>query len=205
VAGPETANNAATGAAMVPTLALGIPGSATTAIILGALLVHGLRPGPHLFTETPLLLYAIFTAMLLANLIFLGAGLLGAKLFARITLIPTPILWPAVFVLACIGSYALEQSLLDVWIMVAAALLGFVLKRYGFSAAPIIMGLVLGGMVENTLKQSLIIFDHDWLRFLERPIVVTFLLFTLVSVSAPLIGRQRARQRASRAPAAPPA
>jgi putative tricarboxylic transport membrane protein len=80
-----------------------------------------------------------------------------------------------------------------------------VLKRYGFSAAPIIMGLVLGGMVENTLKQSLIIFDHDWLRFLERPIVVTFLLFTLVSVSAPLIGRQRARQRASRAPAAPPA
>ena len=79
VAGPETANNAATGAAMVPTLALGIPGSATTAIILGALLVHGLRPGPHLFNETPLLLYAIFTAMLLANLIFLGAGLVGAK------------------------------------------------------------------------------------------------------------------------------
>ena len=205
VAGPETANNAATGAAMVPTLALGIPGSATTAIILGALLVHGLRPGPHLFNETPLLLYAIFTAMLLANLIFLGAGLLGAKLFARITLIPTPILWPAVFVLACIGAYALEQAMLDVWVMVAFALLGFVLKRYGFAAAPIIMGLVLGAMVENTLKQSLIIFDHDWLRFLERPIVVVFLLLTLVSVSAPLIGRWLAKARASREAAAPTA
>ena len=198
VAGPETANNAATGAAMVPTLALGIPGSATTAIILGALLVHGLRPGPHLFNETPLLLYGIFTAMLLANLIFLGAGLVGAKVFARITLIPTPILWPAVFVLACIGSYALEQAMLDVWVMVAFALIGFVMKRYGFSAAPIIMGLVLGEMVENTLKQSLIIFDHNWLRFLERPIVVTFLLLTLVSVSAPLIGRWLASARAAR-------
>jgi putative tricarboxylic transport membrane protein len=197
VAGPETANNAATGAAMVPTLALGIPGSATTAIILGALLVHGLRPGPHLFNETPQLLYAIFTAMLLANLIFLGAGLVGAKVFARITLIPTPILWPAVFVLACIGSYALEQAVLDVWIMVAAALLGFVLKRHGFAAAPIIMGLVLGAMVENTLKQSLIIFDHNWLRFLERPIVVTFLLLTLVSIATPLISRWLARARAT--------
>ncbi|MDH5513350.1 MAG: tripartite tricarboxylate transporter permease, partial [Gammaproteobacteria bacterium] len=83
VAGPETANNAATGAAMVPTLALGIPGSATTAVILAALLVHGLRPGPHLFNETPTLLYGIFIAMLLANLMFMGLGLLGAKLFAR--------------------------------------------------------------------------------------------------------------------------
>jgi putative tricarboxylic transport membrane protein len=204
VAGPETANNAATGAAMVPTLALGIPGSATTAIILGALLVHGLRPGPHLFTETPELLYAIFAAMLLANLLFLGLGLVGAKLFARITLIPTPILWPAVLALACIGSYALEQSMLDVWIMVVAALLGFVLRRYGFSAAPIIMGLVLGEMVENTLKQSLIIFDHNWLRFLERPIVVTFLVLTTVSLAAPLFARMRKRRATRRAEAEDP-
>jgi putative tricarboxylic transport membrane protein len=199
IAGPETANNAATGAAMVPTLALGIPGSATTAIILGALLVHGLRPGPHLFNETPELLYAIFIAMLLANLMFLGAGLLAAKLFARITLIPVTILWPAVLTLACIGSYALEQAMLDVWIMVVAALLGFLLKRHGFSAAPIIMGLVLGEMVENTLKQSLIIFDHDWLRFLERPIVVTFLILTLVSVLTPLVARWRAARRSETA------
>jgi putative tricarboxylic transport membrane protein len=142
-----------------------------------------------------LLLYAIFTAMLLANLIFLVCGLLGAKLFARITLIPTPILWPAVFVLACIGSYALEQSMLDVWVMIVAALLGSVLKRCGFSAAPIIMGLVLGAMVENTLKQSLIIFDHNWLRFLERPIVLVFLALTLISVVMPVISSRRAKNR----------
>jgi len=195
IAGPETANNAATGAAMVPTLALGIPGSATTAVILGALLVHGLRPGPHLFTTTPLLLYAIFTAMLLANVLFLGLGLVGAKLFARVTLIPVKFLWPSVFVLACVGSYALQQSLLDVWIMVLAGILGFVLKRYGFSAAPIIMGLILGELVENSLKQSLIIFDHNWLRFLDRPIVVVLLVLVLASVTTPLVGRLRARRR----------
>ena len=182
---------------MVPTLALGIPGSATTAVILGALLVHGLRPGPHLFTTTPLLLYAIFTAMLLANVLFLGLGLIGAKLFARVTLIPVKFLWPSVFVLACVGSYALQQSLLDVWVMVLAGILGFVVKRYGFSAAPIIMGLILGELVENSLKQSLIIFDHDWLRFFDRPIVVVLFVLTVASVTAPLVGRVRAKRRAA--------
>jgi putative tricarboxylic transport membrane protein len=202
VAGPETANNAATGAAMVPTLALGIPGSATTAVILGALLVHGLRPGPHLFNETPTLLYGIFIAMLLANIMFMGLGLLGAKLFARVTLIPTQFLWPAVFILACIGSYALDQAIMDVWIMVIAGLAGYFLKRFGFSAAPIIMGLILGELVENSLKQSLIIFDHSWLGFLERPIVIFFILLTAVSFAMPAIGGFRDRLRAKMPPSA---
>jgi len=195
IAGPEAANNAATGAAMVPTMALGIPGSATTAIILGALLVHGLRPGPHLFNEQPTLLYSIFLAMLISNIAFGVFGFIGAKLFARITLIPTVFLWPAVFILACVGAYALEQAMLDVWIMIAAGLLGFVAQRYGFSAAPIIMGLILGELVEGTMKQSLIIFDHSWLGFLERPIVVTFLVLTLASISLPLLAELRARRR----------
>jgi len=196
IAGPEAANNAATGAAMVPTLALGIPGSATTAVILGAMMVHGLRPGPHLFTQTPELLYVIFFAMLFANLFFLGAGLLGAKLFARITLIPPTFLWPCVFILACIGSYALEQAMMDVWIMIIAGILGFFFKRYGFSPAPIIMGLILGSLVEDTLKQSLIIFDHSWLGFAGRPIALVFFMLTAISIAAPLIAswrRSRAR------------
>ena len=197
VAGPEAANNAATGAAMVPTLALGIPGSATTAVILGAMMVHGLRPGPHLFNETPTLLYVIFVAMLLANLLFLCLGLVGAKVFARITLIPRAYLWPCVFVVACIGAYALNQSMMDVWIMVLAGLLGFVLKRHGFTPAPIIMGLILGDLVEDTLKQSLIIFDHSWLGFLDRPIALAFLALTLVSVAAPLAAQFIKRSKAS--------
>ena len=182
VAGPEAANNAATGGAMVPTLALGIPGSATAAVILGGLQVQGLRPGPYLFDEQPALLYGIFFAMLLSNTLFLGVGLVGAKLFSRISLVPATLLWPTVFALCFVGAYGLEQSLVDVWIMMISGLAGFVLKRYGFSPAPIIMGLVLGGLVETSLAQSLIIFDQQWTGFLSRPIALVFFALAAISV-----------------------
>jgi len=107
IAGPEAANNAATGGSMVPTLALGIPGSATAAVILGGLQVQGLRPGPYLFEEQPGLLYGIFFAMLLSNLLFLGVGLIGAKIFSRISLVPATLLWPTVFALCFVGAYGL--------------------------------------------------------------------------------------------------
>src|SRR5687768_1137858 len=156
VAGPEAANNAAVGGAMVPTLALGIPGSGTTAIILAGLIVQGVRPGPHLFTEQPLLLYAVFSSMFAANLIYLFLGLFAAKLFARITRIPDAILWPAVLVFAVIGAYGPNQSLFDVWVMLVFGVIGFLMRRFDFSPAPVVMGLVLGKMVEETLKQSLL-------------------------------------------------
>ena len=110
IAGAEAANNAATGGAMVPTMVLGIPGSGTTAVILVGLMVHGLRPGPYLFTEQVDKVYQIFGAMLLANLVFMAMGLYAAKLFARISLVPTPVLWPIVFALSVIGAYALSAS-----------------------------------------------------------------------------------------------
>ena len=140
VAGPEAANNAAVGGAMVPTLALGIPGSTTTAIILAGLIVQGVRPGPHLFTEQPLLLYAVFSSMLLANLLYLALGLGFAKLFARITLIPPQFLWPAVFVLSVIGAYAPNQAMAEVWVAIAFGFIGFFMRRFGFSPAPLVIG-----------------------------------------------------------------
>jgi len=189
VAGPEAANNAAVGGAMVPTLALGIPGSTTTAIILAGLIIQGVRPGPHLFTEQPILLYVVFGSMLAANLLYLILGLGMAKVFARIALIPNPYLWPPVFVLSVVGSYAPNQSMFDVWVMLAAGVLGFLFRRYGFSPAPLIMGLVLGKMVEETLKQSLLIFDQNWLLFFSRPIVVVLFLITALGLALPLIAR----------------
>jgi putative tricarboxylic transport membrane protein len=187
VAGPEAANNAAVGGSMVPTLALGIPGSTTTAIILAALLVQGVRPGPHLFNEQPTLLWAVFSSMLASNLIYLVLGLFAAKLFARITLIPDALLWPAVFVFAIVGAYGPDQSLMDVWVMLIFGVVGFVFRRFGFSPAPLVMGLVLGKMTEETLKQSLLIFDQNWLMFFTRPIVVVLFAITLLSLMAPLI------------------
>lgn len=200
IVGPEAANNAATGGAMVPTLALGIPGSGTTAVILAALIMHGLRPGPYLIRETPEFVYAIFGAMLIANVMFLFIGLGGAKLFSRITLIPPTILWPAVFVFAIIGSFASSSSIFDVWIMMVSGIVGFVMLRHGFSPAPLVMGLILGAMVEESLSQSMIILDNQWWRLFESPISLLFFGLTAVSLSWPLIARRKPK-----ASAVPPA
>jgi putative tricarboxylic transport membrane protein len=194
VAGPEAANNAAVGGAMVPTLALGIPGSTTTAIILAGLIVQGVRPGPHLFTEQPLLLYAVFSSMLLANLLYLVLGLGFAKVFARIAMIPAPLLWPAVFVLSVIGAYAPNQSMAEVWVAIAFGFIGFFMRRYGFSPAPLVIGLVLGKMVEETLKQSLLIFDLSWGGFLGRPIALTLFGLTVLFLLGPWL-LERLRER----------
>jgi putative tricarboxylic transport membrane protein len=199
VAGPEAANNAAVGGSMVPTLALGIPGSATTAIILAGLIVQGVRPGPHLFNEQPTLLYAVFASMLAANLFYLVMGLSMAKLFARISLIPPAILWPAVFVLSIIGAYGPNQSMGDVVVMLVAGLVGFLFRRTGFSPAPLIMGLVLGGMVEETLKQSLIIFGDDLTGFLGRPIALALFAVTLAGLLWPAVSRVMRVMRAASA------
>jgi len=200
VAGPEAANNAAVGGAMVPTLALGIPGSTTTAIILAGLMIQGVRPGPHLFNEQPTLLYVVFGSMLACNLLYLVLGFVFAKAFARITLIPDAYLWPAVFILSVVGAYAPNQSMVDVLVMLVFGVVGYLFRRYGFSPAPLIMGLVLGKMVEETLKQSLLIFDHEWTRFFERPVVVALFAITLVGLVAPLLWKawQRWRPPASR-------
>jgi putative tricarboxylic transport membrane protein len=189
IAGPEAANNAAAGGAMVPTLALGIPGSGTTAIILAALIMHGFRPGPYLMNETPHFIYAIFGAMLIANFMFLGIGLAGAKLFSRITLIPKTFLWPAVFVFSLVGAYSYSSSLFDVWVMLIAGIVGFVMRRHGFGPAPLVMGLILGPLVEERLSQSMILFDNNWFRFFESPIVNLFFFLTALSLFWPLISR----------------
>ena len=189
IAGPEAANNAATGGAMVPTLALGIPGSGTTAIILAALIMHGFRPGPHLMQETPHFIYAIFGAMLLANLMFLGIGIGGAKLFARITLIPRPLLWPAVFMFSMVGAYSFSSSIFDIWVMFIAGIVGFLMKRHGFGPAPLIMGLILGKLVEESLSQSMIMFDNDWFQFFNSPIVDFFFVMTAIGLLWPLVSR----------------
>ena len=196
IAGPEAANNAATGGAMVPTLALGIPGSATTAIILAALIMHGFRPGPYLMKETPEFVYAIFIAMLVANFMFLGIGLAGAKVFSRVTLIPRTLLWPSVFGFSVIGSYALGGSMFDVWVMVVAGMVGFVMLRHGFGPAPLVMGLILGQLVEESLSQSMIILDNNWLRFFESPIFNLFFALTVLGLGWPwfkAIGRRLLR------------
>jgi putative tricarboxylic transport membrane protein len=127
--------------------------------------------------------------MLGANLIYLGLGLVAAKAFARISLIPPSFLWPSVFVLCVLGAYAPNQTMVDVWTMLIFGVVGYLMRRHGFSPAPLVMGLVLGQMVEETLKQSLILFDQSWTGFFRRPLVVALFAITALSVGWPLLAR----------------
>jgi len=182
ISGPETANNAATGGAMVPLLTLGIPGSATTAVIIGGFLVHGLQPGPMLFLNQPKLMYVIFIAMYLANIIMLFAGLLVAKLFANFRKVRYSILGPVVFVFAAIGSFGIRNDVADIWIMFACGLLGYFFKKFKYPIAPLIIGLVLGPLTEVSLRKGMFMTDYALGPFLLRPIAGTILFIAVASV-----------------------
>lgn len=189
IAGSEAANNSATGGAMVPTLALGIPGSPTAAVILAGLMVHGLQPGPTMFTEQAEFAYAIFWAMLLVNVMFIFVGLFGAKIFARVTFVPVQILWPIVFTFSIVGAYALDQSMLDVYIALASGVIGYFMRRFGYSVVPLAIGLILGGMLEKRLGQSLIMLDDQWWLMFTRPLSLLFFVLTILALFGPFVWR----------------
>lgn len=199
VAAPETANNAAAGGALVPTLALGIPGSGVAAIILGTMIIVGLRPGPTLFQQQPTFLWTLFAALIVANLVFLVMGLVGARLFARISLIPAAYLWPPIFVLCVIGAYSLGQTWMDVWVMLAFSVLGFAMRMLNYPLAAAAMGLVLGDLFEQSLSQTMILFQGDLSLLSQRPIAIVFLFIAAGALAWSVAGmlRQPARSSAS--------
>ena len=167
---------------MVPTLALDIPSSATAAVILAGLMVHGVRPGPTMFTEQAEFVYAIFGSMLLVNILFFLVGLRGAKVFAGVTLIPVQFLWPTVFVFSIVGTYALDQSIFDVWVALTAGVVGFFMHHYGFSDAPLAIGLILGGMLEKRLGQPAVRLDEKWWLMFTHPLTLFFFILTALAL-----------------------
>lgn len=197
IAGAEAANNSATGGAMIPTLLLGIPGSATTAVILVGLMIHGLRPGPYLFDQQINSVYAIFGAMFVANLMFFVLGLFGAKLFARVTLIPPALLWPCVFMLSIVGAYSLNEAMLDVLLVLIFGIVGFLFRRFGFSVAPIVIGLILGELLETNLQNSLKMFDGQWWQIPLQPLAMLFFILAILGLARPMIRNWLRRRKAA--------
>ncbi len=179
VAAPEAGNNGATGGAMIPMLTLGIPGDAVTAVLLGALTIHGLQPGPLLFRDHLDVIYPIFAGMILAQFILLAVGLSGARIFARMINVDRKILTPIIFFLCVVGSYAMRFSFFDVGLSLIIGVIAYFMEYYGYTASPILLALILGPMAEQNLRRSLIISHGDPLIFFTRPICAAFLIIAI--------------------------
>ena len=186
VAAPEASNNAAAAGAMVPMFALGVPGSGTTAIILGALIMFGIRPGPELFAKNAELVWAVIASMYIGNVILLVLNLPLAGLFARLLRIPYQWLYPPILALCIAGVYSQSNSLEDCWLLAGFGVLGWLMKRYDWSMAPMVLGLVLGPMFETALRQSLTLSHASPAIFVTRPISAVLLALALTAVTAPL-------------------
>ncbi|WP_299742062.1 tripartite tricarboxylate transporter permease [uncultured Rossellomorea sp.] len=189
VVAPEAANNAAAGGAMIPTLVLGIPGSPTTAIILAALALQGLQPGPQLMTEQPLMLYCIFFSMLIASVTVFIGGRLGVKAFAAILKLPYSMLGTLIVLLSMVGSYAVGNSMFNVWVMLVFGILGYFMKKYHFSPASLVLGLVLGPMMEENFRRNLLVTEGDYLSFITKPISGIILLIAVLAMFYPIIAK----------------
>lgn len=179
IAAAESANNATVGGALVPLLTLGIPGSGTTAVMMGALMMHGLTPGPELFSQDQNLVYSLFASMLVSNIVMLVMGLAGIGFWLWVMRTPKPYLMTVVLGICVVGSYAVENSLSGVWQMIIFGLIGFFLKRYGFPVATVVLGLVLGFMIETNVRRA-VLYD-GWGIFLDRPVAAVMLVFAIMS------------------------
>jgi len=189
VAAPESANNAATGGAFVPLLTLGIPGSGATAVMLGILLMFGLRPGPLLFETNPDFVWGLIASMYIGNVMLLLLNLPGVPIFASLTRIPYPVLMPAIVVFSVVGAYAVGNNLADALIALVFGVIGYFLRKADYPAAPLVLALVLGPMMEKSLRQSLVISQGDFSIFLTRPITAALLGLALLSLVGPMVVR----------------
>lgn len=181
VAASESGNNGVAGATLIPLLALGIPGDVVTAVILGAFMLQGLTPGPLLFQENITLIYAIFAGIMFSSLVLLGAGSLAIRHFARIADVPRHILLPTVLLFCVFGSYAVQNQMFDVLVMLAFGVLGFLMNRIGMAAAPFLIGFILGPLFEDNLRRSYLI-SEDPSVFFRSWICWFFIIVTIVSL-----------------------
>jgi putative tricarboxylic transport membrane protein len=166
----ETANNAATGAAMIPLLALGLPGGALTAMMMGVFQLHGMEPGPLIFIQSKDLVWTVFAAMFFANISILFLGYIQTKTVVHLLRVPFHLLAPAILLIATVGAYGLRNLVVDVWVMFIAGIVGFFLRRSGYSIAGIVLGLVLGELGESSFSRSMQLLDYSFIELLSRPI-----------------------------------
>jgi putative tricarboxylic transport membrane protein len=186
VIAPEIANNAAAGGAMVPLLSLGIPGSATTAIMLAAFMVHGLRPGPLLMIQQKSLAFTIFAGMALSNILFFFIGMVAIRFFVRLREVPYPYIAVGILAFSAVGANAMGD-INGMKMMIFFAILGFIMERFNFAVAPMILGLVLGPIIEPSFRRALMIYEYQIMDVLTRPITAGLLLLSIFVTVTPVL------------------
>jgi putative tricarboxylic transport membrane protein len=195
VAGPESANNAAVQASFIPLLTLGIPPNAALAILMGALMIHNIIPGPLLMTEHPDLFWGVIASMYIGNVMLLALNLPLIGMWVQVLKVPYPILFPLILLVCLIGAYTLNNSLVEVGIMIFFGVVGYFMKKFRYEIAPLVLAMVLGGMMEPALRRSLIMSNGSFKIFFTHPISLCLMTVTGIILISPLflkvIGKKR--------------
>ncbi|HYT55375.1 MAG TPA: tripartite tricarboxylate transporter permease [Verrucomicrobiae bacterium] len=187
VAGPEGANNADTAGAMVPMLSLGLPGSGGTAVLLGALILYGIQPGPLLFQQQPKLVWGLIASMYVGNVMLLILNLPLVPLFASMLRLPYRFLYPLILGFCFVGVYSVRQSTTDLWLLLFFGVLGYLFRIYDYPSAPMVLGLVLGPLIERALRQSMVLSQGDPTIFVTRPISASLIIVSIILLAAPVM------------------
>lgn len=191
----ESANNGVTGGALIPLLTLGIPGDSVTAMLLGGLMIHGLQPGPRLFETSGHTVWTIIASVLIANVIMAIVGVVGIRGFIQCLRVPRRILAPCLLVLTLVGTYALAHQFFDVGVMLLLGVFGFACLLAEFPVYPIVIGIILGPLLESELRRALVISGGDWSTFVTRPVAAFFLAMTVIALVGPTIVASRRKSR----------
>jgi putative tricarboxylic transport membrane protein len=195
VAGPEAANNAAAGGGFIPLMTLGIPPNVVMALLLGAFIVHGLQPGPLLMTQNPGLFWGIVASMYIGNLMLLILNLPLIGLWVQVLKVPYKVLFPLILLFCLIGVYSIGNNVFDLYVMIGFGVLGYLMRKFGYEPAPLVLAFVLGPLMENNLRKSLILSDGSFAIFVERPISLACLVLALAILLSPLLPMLRARRK----------
>ena len=187
VAGPEAANNAVTGGSLIPTLTLGIPGNSVTAILLGGLVIQGLKPGPDLFTIHGKITYTFFAGFVVVNILMLILGLFGVRLFAKVSKVSDSVLIPIIFALSVIGSYSITNNMMDVWVMFIFGIMGYFVKKFNLNSAAIVLALILGPIGETGLRRTLIMSKGNYMALFNSTISWVLIGISVLSLMTPVI------------------
>ena len=200
VVAPESANNAASTGSMLPMLTLGIPGSPTTAILLGGMVIWGLEPGPMLFVEHENFVWGLIASLYVANLFAVLINLAFIPAFVAVLRMPFTILAPIIFVLCVVGGYVPTQDMHDVWLILIFGVVGYLMRKLDYPMAPAVLAIVLGPLAETSMRQALLMSDGSFAIFFNRPIASPIMIIALLLLAIPLFNALRKRLWRSRSP-----